>query len=115
MLTKFGGSFVLKIGKKDLILSKYEAHDFQPGLPDGTFACQKFLFWSVLESFGTENVGIFYDHLIFYDHFAYFIIIWYILWLFGILFSVLVCCTTKSLATLFSAILQTFHQKMAIF
>jgi hypothetical protein len=41
-----------------------------------------------------EDVGILYGPL------AYFTAIWYILWLFGIRFPVLVCCKKKSLATL---------------
>jgi hypothetical protein len=39
----------------------------------------------------------------FYDHLAYFVAIWYILWLFGIFFLVLVYCTKKNLATLAGA------------
>jgi hypothetical protein len=46
-----------------------------------------------------EDTGIFYGLLV---HFAcnvvYFVAIWYILWLFGILFPVLVFCTKKNLA-----------------
>jgi hypothetical protein len=56
---------------------------------------------------------IFYGHLIyitaigiFYGHLVYFMAIWYILWhfryilwSFGILLPVLVCCTKKNLAT----------------
>jgi hypothetical protein len=37
---------------------------------------------------------------IFYGNLVSFIVIWYILWSFGILFSVVVCCTEKNLATL---------------
>jgi hypothetical protein len=47
-----------------------------------------------------ENIGTLYDHLvylrpleIFYGHLVYFVVIWYI-------FSVLVFCTKKNLATL---------------
>jgi hypothetical protein len=36
----------------------------------------------------------------FYGHLVYFTAIWSILWLFGIFFPVLVCCTKKNLATL---------------
>jgi hypothetical protein len=35
----------------------------------------------------------------FYDHLVYFAAIWYILWLFGIFFHVLVFCPKKNLAT----------------
>jgi hypothetical protein len=45
--------------------------------------------WSIL-----QPVGIFYDHLV------YFMIIWYILWSYGIFFLILVCCSKKNLATL---------------
>jgi hypothetical protein len=31
---------------------------------------------------------------------VYFVAIWYSLWFFGIVFTVLVCCTKKNLATL---------------
>jgi hypothetical protein len=37
---------------------------------------------------------------IFYGHLVYFVAIWYSLLLFGIVFTVLVCCTKKNLATL---------------
>jgi hypothetical protein len=37
---------------------------------------------------------------IFYGHLVYFVVIWYILWSFGIFFPVLVSCTKKNLATL---------------
>jgi hypothetical protein len=39
---------------------------------------------------------------IFNCHLVYFVAFWYILWLFGILFAVLVCCTKKNLANLAS-------------
>jgi hypothetical protein len=78
--------------------------------------------WFILWSF-----GIFYSHLvyfvaiwhilwsfgIFYSHLVYFVAIWHILWSFGIfyghlayfvaiwyIFTVLVCCIKKNLATL---------------
>jgi hypothetical protein len=35
----------------------------------------------------------------FYGHLVHFMVIWYILWSFGIIFPVLLCCTTKNLAT----------------
>jgi hypothetical protein len=35
-----------------------------------------------------------------YGHLVYFVTIWYILWLFGIFFPGVVCCTKKNLATL---------------
>jgi hypothetical protein len=33
------------------------------GLPDCLFSYQKFQFGYILEGFGIENIGIFYDHL----------------------------------------------------
>jgi hypothetical protein len=41
-----------------------------------------------------EDVGIFYGQLV------YIVAIWYILWIFGLFFPVLVCCIKKNLATL---------------
>jgi hypothetical protein len=41
-----------------------------------------------------EDVGIFYVHLV------YFSVIWYILFLYGKMFPILVCCSNKNLATL---------------
>jgi Na+/H+-dicarboxylate symporter len=41
-----------------------------------------------------EDVGIFYGHLVLIVAF------WYILWLFGVFFTVLACCTKKNLANL---------------
>jgi hypothetical protein len=37
----------------------------------------------------------------FSEHLVYFVAIWDIFWSFGILFPILVCCTKKTLATLF--------------
>jgi hypothetical protein len=42
-------------------------------LPDGVFANQKSQFGKILEGFGKERVGIFYDHL------EYITALWYIL------------------------------------
>jgi hypothetical protein len=54
-----------------------------------------------------EDFGIFYGHLICLD--GIWCISWpfgiCILWLFGIFFPVLVCCTNKNLATLFCSVL----------
>jgi hypothetical protein len=67
-----------------------------------------------------EIVGIFYGHMgvnfggscngncwyilwtygLFYGHWKYFVAIWYISWSVGIFSPVLVCCSTKNLATL---------------
>jgi hypothetical protein len=54
-----------------------------------------------------EDVGIFFVRWpilwpfdLFCGHLVYFVAIWYILWLFGILFPVLVCWTKTNLATL---------------
>jgi hypothetical protein len=75
-------------------------------LPDGLFSFQKSQFVYILENFGMENVGIFYEILeyfmaiwyilwqfgIFYGNLVYFMAIWYSLWLIGIcIFLVLVC------------------------
>jgi hypothetical protein len=57
----------------------------------------KFLEGLAMEDIGTyilRPFGLFNDHLV------YFVAIWYMLWLFGIFFRVLVCCTKKNLATL---------------
>jgi hypothetical protein len=40
----------------------------------------------------------------FYGHLVYFTTIWYILWPFGTLFPLLVCCTKKNLATLLQTV-----------
>jgi hypothetical protein len=45
--------------------------------------------WYILRPFG-----------LFYGHLPYFVDIWYISWLFGIYFPILVCCSDKNLATL---------------
>jgi hypothetical protein len=49
-----------------------------------------------------KEVGKFYGHSVYfmYCHFVYFIAIWYILWSFWYIFTFLVCCTKKHLATL---------------
>jgi hypothetical protein len=67
---------------------------FPAGLPDGLFSNQKSKFGKILEGFAMEDVGIFYGH------FVNFPAIWYIIWPSGIIFTVLVCCTKKNLATL---------------
>jgi hypothetical protein len=46
---------------------------------------------------------------LFYGYLVYFVALWYILWLFGIYFPVMVCCTTKNLATLPFARFNRFH------
>jgi hypothetical protein len=43
-----------------------------------------------------EHIGMY----IFYGHFEYFKAMWYILWSFGVIFSVLVNCCNKNLAAL---------------
>jgi hypothetical protein len=66
----------------------------------------KILVWVNSGGSYNDDVGIFYGHLAY--HLAYFTAIWYIFWLFGIcivwvfgiFFPVLVCCTEKNLATL---------------
>jgi hypothetical protein len=63
-----------------------------------------------LEGLAIEDVGMCYGHLV---HFA---AIWYILWTIGIyivviwyVFSVLVCCGKKNLATLFGRNLKVYE------
>jgi hypothetical protein len=58
------------------------------------FEPKKSRFGLILEGFAMEDVGILYGHLVYLQLF------WYVLWLFGIFFPVLVCCTKKNLATL---------------
>jgi hypothetical protein len=80
---------------------------FAPGLPDGIFSNLKYQCGQISEDLAMEDVGILYGHLV------YFVTIWYILWPFGIfcgqfeyfmairiIFSVLVYCTKKNLATM---------------
>jgi hypothetical protein len=79
------------------ILGKY----FKSGVPDDLFSNQTLQFRLILVGLAMENLGIFYDHLV------YFTAIGNILWPFGMfdvlwyIFSVLVFCTMKNLATLF--------------
>jgi hypothetical protein len=48
-----------------------------------------------------ENVGIFYVYFVYFMAIgSNFMVIWYILWSFGIFFPVLVRCPKKNLATL---------------
>jgi hypothetical protein len=61
-------------------------------LPDGLFSYQ---FGYILEDFGMENVGLFYDHL------EYLMAIWYNFWPFGIFFPFWYVWIKKNLATLF--------------
>jgi hypothetical protein len=70
-------------------------------LPDGLFSNQKSQFGQILEGFGMENVGLFFDHL------EYFMAIWYNLWPFGLVCGHLVyffpfwyVWTKENLATL---------------
>jgi hypothetical protein len=57
-----------------------------------------------LEGLASENLGIFYDHLVYFKgQCKYFMVIWYILWQFGIFCPVLVFWTKKNLATLAGA------------
>jgi hypothetical protein len=65
------------------------------GSPDGLFSNQKYQIGSILEGLATENLGIFYDHLVYFTaignvlHMAiwyiYFAVIWCIFPRFGIL------------------------------
>jgi hypothetical protein len=65
----------------------------RPGLPDGMFSDQKSQIVYILESLGLENVGtytyimviwyILWPFGIFYGHLVYFMAIWNILWPFG--------------------------------
>jgi hypothetical protein len=54
----------------------------------------KILIWVNFLGLPMKNAGIFNSHLV------YLTAIWYILWLFGTFFPVLVCCTKKYLVTL---------------
>jgi hypothetical protein len=64
------------------------------GLPDGLFSNQKSQFGKNSQGLRLENIEIFYGHLgYFLTHLAQFVFIWYI-------FSVLVSCNDKNLATL---------------
>jgi hypothetical protein len=88
-------------------LSQCGAGSVRPGLPDGLFSNQKSQFGKNSQGLRLENIDIFYGHLeysmpiwkilwpfgIFYYHLAQFVFIWYI-------FSVLVSCNEKNLATL---------------
>jgi hypothetical protein len=69
-------------------------------LPDGIFSNRKSQFGYILEGLAMEDVGIFLaiwsilrQFGLFYGNLVYFVVIWYI-------FTVLVCCTKKNLATL---------------
>jgi hypothetical protein len=55
-----------------------------------------------LAGLAIEDVGIFYGHMvpIFYGHLPDFMAFWYIFWLFGIFFPVLLCCSKNNLAAL---------------
>jgi hypothetical protein len=121
--------------------------DSAAGLPDGIFqtknpdwvnfgGSRNGSYWYILWSFGLfychlvyvfcdhlVHVGIFCGHLVYFvviwyilwsfgifcGHLVYFVVIWYILWSFGIFYGdlvhlfvpVLVCYTKKNLATLF--------------
>jgi hypothetical protein len=50
----------------------------------------------------TAICSILLPFVLFYCHLVYFVAIWNSLWLFGMFFPVLVCCTKKNLATLLS-------------
>jgi hypothetical protein len=53
-----------------------------------------------LEGLATENLGILYDYLVYFTAIGNILmVIWYILWPFSIVFTVLVFCTKKNLAT----------------
>jgi hypothetical protein len=78
---------------------------FQAGLPDGIFSIQKSQFGKICEGLALDDFGLFYGHLVYFWPFMYYIsvAIWYMLWLFGKSFPVLVCCTKKNLANLVSS------------
>jgi hypothetical protein len=73
---------------------------YSPGLPDGVISNQKI---PILVNFGGSCNGSCWSILrpfgLFYGHLVYFTAIWYVCWLFGIFFPVLVCCMKKNLAT----------------
>jgi hypothetical protein len=62
-------------------------------------------FWRVLQ---WQDICTLWTFGIFYSQLLYFMAIWYILWLFGIYFPVLVCCIEKNLETLILS-LHTIH------
>jgi hypothetical protein len=71
-----------------------------------------------LEGLATEVVGIFYGHLVYFTApLVYFVTFWYILWLFGVFFPFLVCCTKKNLATLVNThqIFRCLHQSQPVY
>jgi hypothetical protein len=53
-----------------------------------------YIFIYILEGLGVENFDIFYGYLVI------FVVVWHILWSFGIFSPVLSCCTKTNLATL---------------
>jgi hypothetical protein len=64
------------------------------------FSNQKIsMFVKYLKGLAMDEGGIFT-----YGHLVYFTAIWYISWLFGIFFPVLVCCINNNLAILDSAV-----------
>jgi hypothetical protein len=82
-------------------------------LPGAVFAYQKSQFGYIVAGLVIEYDGIFYGHLVCFvviwyilwpfgmlcGQLVYFMAIWYVLWTFGIFLPVLVCCTKKNLAT----------------
>jgi hypothetical protein len=69
--------------------------DQEPGLPDGIISNQKSKFGLILECIAMKYIGKLCCYLV------HFTAIWYILWSFGYIFPVLVCCMHKeNLATL---------------
>jgi hypothetical protein len=81
------------------------------GLPDGMFFKPKVPIWV---NFGGSCDGKYWYILwllgIFCGHLPNFVAICHILWLFGMNFPVLVCCTTKNLATLLPSYASTFSE-----
>jgi hypothetical protein len=61
----------------------------RPGLPDGIFSNQNTRFGQVLVGLAKQNFGIFMNIWVYFTAlwYTYIVVIWYILWLFGIFFA----------------------------
>jgi hypothetical protein len=69
----------------------------RPGLPDGIFSYQKFLFRYIFECLGIESLVILWSFWLFYGYWVHFMAIWYTLWSFGIhIFRFGMLCREKS-------------------
>jgi hypothetical protein len=66
-------------GRAAALKASFTLQIFQPGLPDGIFAYQKYQFWYILEGLGMENVGVVISIWYIYDHLVNCTTVWYIL------------------------------------